>query len=72
MPGQESYAVQLGEFAASAVVFRKRWEDAIRFATWIGSPVMNSIMGTPEYKLMTIRNWATTTRLLALLDDQVT
>ena len=29
---------------------------------------MNRIMGTPEYKRMTIRNWATTTRLLALLE----
>jgi len=28
---------------------------------------MSSIMGTPEYKLMTIRNWATTTKLLSLL-----
>jgi serine/threonine protein kinase len=27
---QESYAVQLGEFAASAVVFRRRWEEAQR------------------------------------------
>lgn len=30
---------------------------------------MSSIVGTPEYALMTIRNWATTTKLLALLDD---
>ena len=29
---------------------------------------MNRIMGTPEYKLMTIRSWATTTKLLELLD----
>ncbi len=29
---------------------------------------MNRMMGTPEYKQMTIRSWATTTRLLALLD----
>lgn len=29
---------------------------------------MSRIMGTPEYQLMTIRNWATTTKLLALLD----
>ena len=29
---------------------------------------MNRIMGTPEYKQMTIRNWATTTKLLALLE----
>lgn len=30
---------------------------------------MSSIAGTPEYANMTIRNWATTTKLLALLDD---
>lgn len=30
---------------------------------------LNKIMGTPEYRSMTIRNWATTNRLLALLDD---
>jgi uncharacterized protein (DUF1697 family) len=29
---------------------------------------MSSIVGTPEYKRMTIRNWGTTTKLLALLD----
>lgn len=31
---------------------------------------MSSIVGTPEYQLMTIRSWSTTTRLLALLDDR--
>jgi uncharacterized protein (DUF1697 family) len=31
---------------------------------------MNKIMGTPEYKQMTIRNWNTTTKLLALLDER--
>ena len=31
--------------------------------------LMNRIVGTPEYKLMTIRSWTTTTKLLALLDD---
>lgn len=30
---------------------------------------MSSIAGTPEYANMTIRSWATTTKLLALLDD---
>jgi uncharacterized protein (DUF1697 family) len=30
---------------------------------------MSSIVGTPEYANMTIRNWSTTTKLLALLDD---
>jgi uncharacterized protein (DUF1697 family) len=30
---------------------------------------MSKIVGTPEYQLMTIRNWSTTTKLLALLDD---
>ena len=29
---------------------------------------MSSIVGTPEYQQMTIRSWATTTKLLALLD----
>jgi uncharacterized protein (DUF1697 family) len=29
---------------------------------------MSRIVGTPEYQKMTIRSWATTTRLLALLD----
>ena len=29
---------------------------------------MSRIVGTPEYKQMTIRNWSTTTKLLALLD----
>lgn len=31
--------------------------------------LLSRIIGTPAYKLMTIRNWATTTRLLAMLDD---
>jgi uncharacterized protein (DUF1697 family) len=30
---------------------------------------MSSIVGTPEYQLMTIRSWKTTTKLLALLDE---
>jgi uncharacterized protein (DUF1697 family) len=30
---------------------------------------MSSIVGTPEYALMTIRNWATTTKLLAMLEE---
>jgi len=29
---------------------------------------MSRIVGTPEYRLMTIRSWATTTKLLGLLD----
>lgn len=29
---------------------------------------MSKIVGTPEYQLMTIRSWSTTTKLLALLD----
>ena len=29
---------------------------------------MGTIVGTPEYQLMTIRSWSTTTRLLDLLD----
>jgi len=31
---------------------------------------MSTIVGTPEYKQMTIRSWATTTKLLELLDDR--
>jgi len=30
---------------------------------------MNRIVGTQEYRLMTIRNWATTTTMLSVLDD---
>lgn len=30
---------------------------------------MSAIVGTPEYRLMTIRSWTTTTRLLRLLDE---
>lgn len=30
---------------------------------------MGKIVGTPEYKLMTIRNWTTTTNLVALLEE---
>ncbi len=30
---------------------------------------MAAIVGTPEYQQMTIRSWATTTKLLALLDE---
>ena len=31
---------------------------------------MSAIVGTPEYQRMTIRSWATTTKLLALLDEE--
>lgn len=31
---------------------------------------MSRIVGTPEYAQMTIRNWATTTKLLSLLDGR--
>ena len=30
---------------------------------------LSSLMGTPEYQLMTIRNWRTTTKLLSMLED---
>ncbi len=30
---------------------------------------LSKIVGTPEYQLMTIRSWATTTKLVALLDE---
>lgn len=29
---------------------------------------LSRVVGTPQYQLMTIRNWATTTKLLAMLD----
>ena len=31
---------------------------------------MSKIVGTPEYQLMTIRSWTTTTKLLHLLDER--
>jgi uncharacterized protein (DUF1697 family) len=31
---------------------------------------LSKIVGTPEYALMTIRNWSTTTKLLGLLDER--
>lgn len=31
---------------------------------------LNKVMGTPEYKSMTIRNWNTATRLLNMLEEQ--
>jgi len=31
---------------------------------------MSKIVGTPEYQLMTIRSWSTTTKLLELLDQR--
>ena len=31
---------------------------------------MSKIVGTPEYQRMTIRSWATTTKLVAMLDDR--
>ena len=33
---------------------------------------MSAIVGTPEYKMMTIRSWATTTKLLTLIDEKRT
>ena len=33
---------------------------------------MSRIVGTPNYKSMTIRNWNTTVKLLALMDARVT
>jgi uncharacterized protein (DUF1697 family) len=30
---------------------------------------MGRMIGSPEYQLMTIRSWQTTTKLLSLLDD---
>jgi len=32
---------------------------------------MSSIIGTPQYQLMTIRNWRTTTTVLGLLDELI-
>ncbi len=34
-----------------------------------GESRLSRVVGTPEYRSMTIRNWNTTTRLLSLLDD---
>jgi uncharacterized protein (DUF1697 family) len=31
--------------------------------------LLGKIVGTPEYKRMTVRSWTTTTKLLGLLDD---
>jgi uncharacterized protein (DUF1697 family) len=34
-----------------------------------GQSRMSRIVGTPEYRQMTIRNWTTTTKLLDRLDE---
>lgn len=34
-----------------------------------GQSRMSAIVGTPEYRLMTIRSWTTTTKLLRLLEE---
>ncbi|MGQ2915628.1 hypothetical protein [Microbacterium aurantiacum] len=39
-----------------------------RVAARAGSSRLTRIIGMPIYKRLTIRNWNTTTRLLALLD----
>jgi uncharacterized protein (DUF1697 family) len=39
-----------------------------RLASKAAQSRMSRIVGTPEYQSMTIRNWNTTTKLLALLD----
>lgn len=50
-------------WAANGVVYFARL-SAQRTKSKLGK-----IVGTPEYKLMTIRSWNTTVKLLALLDD---
>ena len=54
------------------LVFSRREPGVLYFARLSARRTqsrMSSIVGTPEYALMTIRNWSTTTKLLALLDD---
>ena len=78
-----SYAIFLrSPLTASQVMKRVRLREGVDRA-WPGRGVvyferlsaertksrMSSIVGTPEYANMTIRSWATTTKLLALLDD---
>jgi uncharacterized protein (DUF1697 family) len=41
-----------------------------RLVAKITSSQLNCIVGTPNYKNMTIRNWNTTTKMLALLDTR--
>ena len=43
-----------------------------RLATERTRSRMSKIVGTPEYKNMTIRSWSTTTKLLALLEERAT
>ena len=40
-----------------------------RLAERRGQSRMSRLSGTPEYQHMTIRNWRTTVKLLAMLDD---
>jgi uncharacterized protein (DUF1697 family) len=40
-----------------------------RLSAELQRSLMSKIVGTPEYQLMTIRTWSTTTKLLALLDE---
>ena len=45
-----------------AVYFRRLSAERVRSK-------MSKVVGTPPYKHMTIRNWRTTTRLVAMLDE---
>jgi uncharacterized protein (DUF1697 family) len=66
-PAQAMKVVKLRDgvdaaWAANGVIYFQRL-SAERTRT-----KMTAIVGTPEYKQMTIRNWRTTTKLLELLD----
>jgi uncharacterized protein (DUF1697 family) len=41
-----------------------------RLSAALSKSRMSRIVGTPEYQLMTIRSWATTTKLLGILDQR--
>lgn len=49
--------------APGAVLFRRLTAKATRSR-------LNKVIGTPIYQEMTIRNWNTTTKLLAMLDER--
>ena len=41
-----------------------------RFAERSSQSRLSRIVSTPQYQRMTIRNWSTTTKLLAMLDER--
>ncbi len=42
-----------------------------RLAERISQSRFSRLVGTPQYQRMTIRNWSTTTKLLAILDERI-